>query len=80
MKHLALTKTNLEACVTEAQRERIVVTSNGKPLALIVGVKGLDKEQLELGSSGRFWEFISKRRAQKTITRSDLERKLAKKE
>jgi hypothetical protein len=49
---------------------------NRKPVALIVGVEGLDREQLELGSSDRFWRLIEERRKQKTITRADLEKRL----
>ena len=79
MKQVALRETTLESCVSEAQRERVVVTSKGKPLALIVGVKGLDQEQLELGSSHKFWEMIIKRRSHKTITRARLEQKLREK-
>ena len=40
-------------------------------------MKRQDKEQLQLGSSSKFWELIAKRRSQKTITRSRLEQKLA---
>ena len=76
MKQIGVRETSLEACVSEAQRERVIITRNGKPLALIVGVEGLDEEQLELASSGKFWELIAKRRRQKTITRKSLERKL----
>ena len=76
MKQIGLKKATLEACVSEAQRERIVITRRGKPIALIVGVEGLDKAQLQLGSSDRFWELISKRRTQKTLTRARLEQEL----
>jgi antitoxin (DNA-binding transcriptional repressor) of toxin-antitoxin stability system len=79
MKEIGLKNANLEACIHEAQRDRVVITRNGKPLALIVGVEGLDKEQLQLGSSDRFWELIAKRRTQKTITRSGLEQRLREK-
>ena len=79
MKKVGLKNASLAVCVSEAQRERIVITRNGKPVALIVGVEGLDREQLELGSSNKFWELVTKRRTQKTITRSTLERKLAEK-
>ena len=76
MKQIGLKTASLETCVSEAQRERIVITRNGKPVALMVGVEGLDPEQLQLGSSDKFWKLIAKRRAQKTLTRSRLERKL----
>ena len=73
MKVIGLKETNLDACVSEAQHEKIVITRNGKPVALVVGVAGLDAEQLELGSSPDFWKLIAKRRRQRTITRTELE-------
>ena len=73
MKVIGLKETNLDACVSEAQHERIVITRNRKPVALVVGVAGLDAEQLELGSNPAFWELISQRRRQRTITRTQLE-------
>jgi PHD/YefM family antitoxin component YafN of YafNO toxin-antitoxin module len=76
MKVIGLKDTNLDACVSEAQRERIVITRNGKPVALIVGVEGLDAEQLDLGSNPVFWELIARRRRQRTITRAQLEERI----
>jgi prevent-host-death family protein len=76
MKTVGLEKTNLNVCVDEAQRERVVITRNGKPVALIVGVEGMDAEQLQLGSSDKFWRLIEQRRKQKTISRAELEKKL----
>ena len=76
MKTVALEKTDLGACVDEAQRDRVVVLRNRKPVALIVGVEGLDREQLELGSSDSFWQLIESRRKVKTITRAALDRRL----
>ena len=75
MKVIGLKETNLDACVSEAQHERIVITRNGKPVALVVGVAGLDAEQLELGSNPAFWELITHRRRQRTITRAQLAEK-----
>ena len=76
MKVIGLKDTNLDACITEAQRERVVITRNGKPVALVVGVEGLDAEQLELGSDPTFWELIARRRRQRTITRAQLDEKI----
>ncbi len=73
-----LKKAVLDICVSDAQRERIVITRNGKPVALIVGIEGMDAEQLQLGSSDKFWRLITERRAQKTMTRAQLEQKLKK--
>ena len=76
MKAISLKDTSLDACVRDAQRGRIIITRDGKPVALVVGVAGLDAEQLELGSSAKFWELISHRREQKTLTRAQLEKRI----
>ena len=73
MKVVDLEQASLDTCVNDAQHERVVVTRNGKPIALIVGVAGIDKEQLELGSSDKFWRLIAERRTQKTLSCSELE-------
>jgi antitoxin (DNA-binding transcriptional repressor) of toxin-antitoxin stability system len=54
----------------------VVVTRKGKPVALVLGVEGMDEEQIQLGSSGKFWKLIEERRRQKTISRKDLEKTL----
>jgi antitoxin (DNA-binding transcriptional repressor) of toxin-antitoxin stability system len=76
MKTVALEKINIGTCIADAQADRIVVTRNGKPVALIVGVEGLDAEQVELGTSSAFWQLIAERRKGKTISRAELERRL----
>ena len=76
MKQISVERANLESCVSAAQQERLVLTRKGRPVALLVGVKGLDAEQLDLGSSDKFWKLITQRRKQKSISRADLERRL----
>jgi prevent-host-death family protein len=76
MKTVNILETDLEACVRQAQRQRVVLTRNGKPVAVLIGVKGLDLEQVELGQSDEFWGLIKERRSQKTISRAELERRL----
>jgi antitoxin (DNA-binding transcriptional repressor) of toxin-antitoxin stability system len=78
MKVVGLQEVNLEECVRQAQAERVVLTQNGKPIALVVGVGGLDLEQIELGQSDEFWKLIRERRRQKTISRTELEKRIAK--
>jgi prevent-host-death family protein len=77
VKVIGLQKANLVECVRQAQDERVVLTQKGKPVALLVGVKGLDLEQIELGQSDDFWRLIRERRAQKTISRAELEKQMA---
>jgi antitoxin (DNA-binding transcriptional repressor) of toxin-antitoxin stability system len=78
MKTIALKQATLDVCIKNAQQERVVITRNGKPVALIVGVEGMDKEQLQLGSSDKFWKLIEKRRRDKTVSRAELEQRLKK--
>lgn len=77
MKQVVLEQANLESCVSHAQTERILILRDGKPVALIVGVEGMDREQLELGASDKFWKLITARRKQKGISRAALEKSLA---
>jgi antitoxin (DNA-binding transcriptional repressor) of toxin-antitoxin stability system len=71
-----LRQATLDTCVNNAQRERIILTRRGKPVALIIGVEGMDEEQLQLGSSDKFWKLIAERRTQKTMTRAQLEQSI----
>lgn len=48
----------------------------GNQLVRIIGPEQLDEEQIELGSDPEFWKLIEARRAQKTISRAELERRL----
>jgi len=79
VKTVTLEKVTLSDCVENAQSDRVVVTRPGKPVALVLGVEGMDLEQLQLGSSDKFWKLIRERRRQKTITRAKLGQLLSKK-
>ena len=76
MKTVDIQQTNLDACVIEAQSDRVVIMRGGNPVALVVGVQGLDEEQVELGASDKLWKLISDRRKEPTVDRSALEKKL----
>ena len=52
MKTLDVRQAQIESCVADAQQERVVLTRNGEPVALVIG---LDEEQRQLGASDRFW-------------------------
>jgi antitoxin (DNA-binding transcriptional repressor) of toxin-antitoxin stability system len=62
--------------VVDAQSDRVVITRGGSPVALVVGVEGLDAEQVQLGASDEFWKLISQRRKEPTLDRSAVERNL----
>jgi hypothetical protein len=72
MKTLKLAETNLEGCVKAAGSGSVLVIKDGKPLALVSSVKGLDAEQIELGTDPKFWKLIEERRRQKTIPWAEL--------
>jgi antitoxin (DNA-binding transcriptional repressor) of toxin-antitoxin stability system len=76
MKTVDIRDTSLDACVHDAQSDRVVITRGGTPVALVVGVEGLDAEQTELGASEEFWKLIAERRQEPTIDRSELEKRL----
>lgn len=77
MKVIGIDEANIEECVKNAQHDRVVLTRRGKPVALIVGVAGMDLEQIALGHSDEFWKLIRERRSQKTVSRAELEKRLA---
>ena len=73
MKTLGIDEITLDACVREAQGDRVLVTRDGRPVAMMVGLAGLDEDQLALGVSDKFWQLITARRKQRTVTRAELE-------
>ena len=79
MKVINSERATLDSCISASQHERVVITREGKPVALIVGVEGLDEEQLQLGASDRFWKLITERRSQRTISRAELEQRVNRK-
>ncbi len=76
MKVINLERATLDSCFSDSQSERVVITREGKPVALIVGVEGLDEEQIELGTSDRFCKLIATRRSQRAMSRAELEQRV----
>jgi antitoxin (DNA-binding transcriptional repressor) of toxin-antitoxin stability system len=76
MKTVPTEDATLDRCIAEAQREQVILTRNGDPIALMVGVEGMDEEQVRLSSSSEFWKLIEESRRQETISREELERRL----
>ena len=74
MKTLGMEQTTLDVCVRESQGDRVLVTRDGRPVAMVVGLADLDEDQLQLGASDKFWKLITARRKQPTVTRVELER------
>ena len=54
-----------------------MLTRDGRPIALVVGVDGMDEEQVQLSSDRELWTPIEESRRQKTISREELEQRLS---
>ena len=73
---MSLQQTTLDMCINAAQRDKVIITQNDKPVEVIIGVAGMDEEQLQLSTSDKFWKLMAERRGQKTIGRAELEQRL----
>ena len=60
----------------EAQHERILVTRDGTPFAVVMGIAHKDQEDLRLESSSEFWHMIEERRRAPTVRLEDVEAEL----
>jgi len=58
--------------VETAQRERVVLTRHGEPVALVVGLEGMDWEDIVFQTSRPFWKLIEKRRKQRTVPLEEM--------
>jgi hypothetical protein len=59
-----------------AQAERLLVTQEGKPLVVLVGVQNKDQEDWDLENSPDFWRMIEQRRNRPTLPLNDLKASL----
>jgi prevent-host-death family protein len=72
-------QTNLDAVLSRAQRERIIISRGGKPCAVLVGIENYDAEDLHWAGSQDFWRMIRERRAHgKSIPLAEVEARLEK--
>ena len=59
-----------------AQHEQILITQNGKPIALLLGLENIDPEDWNLQLSSDFWRMICDRRQRPTMPLSQVEAEL----
>ncbi len=62
--------------VDESQKERVVVTRRGHPAAVLIGVEGMDWEQVLLLTDDSFWRLLQRRRKQKASPLAAVKRRL----
>jgi len=67
---------NIRESVEAAQKDRVVVTRNGKPAALLIGVEGQDWESVVLQTSAPFWKLIEQRRREKTVSLREMRKRM----
>jgi len=62
--------------VEASQRERIVLTQDGTPVAVVVGLTNRDAEDAALENSPEFWRMIEYRRRRATRTLEEAKARL----
>jgi len=67
---------DVQELMEDAQHERILVTRDGTPFAVVVGIAHKDQEDLRLESSPEFWRMIEERRRDPTVRLEDVETEL----
>jgi prevent-host-death family protein len=71
-------RSHLSAVIEEANTERVLITSHGRPAALVIGVAGLDTEEVLLVSNPNFWKMIEEsRRKDRTLTSAEVRARIA---
>lgn len=66
----------IRECIDASQAESIVVTRNGRPASLVIGVEGADWEDLVLQSDPAFWSTIRERRKEQSISADEMRGKV----
>ncbi len=69
-------KEDPEKALATAQEDRLVVTRNGKPIALILGLTNYDAEDWDYMTSASFWREVRKWRKQPTVRLEDVKEEL----
>jgi prevent-host-death family protein len=62
--------------VAKAQKDRVVITRQGKPAAVLVGVIKQDWESVVLQTDPKFWKLIRSRRKQSTRSLTEVRARL----
>ena len=66
----------IRSVMETAQNDQVVITRNGQPIAVVVGVEGADWETLAVETSRAVWKEISLRRDQETISVAEIRKLL----
>jgi antitoxin (DNA-binding transcriptional repressor) of toxin-antitoxin stability system len=66
----------VQDCIEAAQGDGFLVTRSGRPAAVILGVQGLDAEDIAWARDAAFWEMIEARRREPTVSRAELDERI----
>jgi len=64
----------VKECLDSSQAESVVITRNGKPASVLIGVQGCDWEDLVIQSDPAFWATIRERRKEKSVSADEMRR------
>jgi prevent-host-death family protein len=73
-------RADLHKMLEVSQHERVVITCDGKPRAILVGLSDYDVEDLELANSAEFWRMIEERRSGPTLSLAEVKARIDKRE
>jgi prevent-host-death family protein len=78
MKYVAASeaRNNFAQVMDLAQQGYVMVTRQGRPAMLLMGVEGLDPEQIDLGLDDDLWEEIERARNSGYISSKQMAREL----
>lgn len=62
--------------VAECQKWPVIVTRRGHPAAVMIGVEGMDREQVLLKTDDSFWRLLQRRRKEKAAPLAAVNRRL----
>jgi prevent-host-death family protein len=72
-------RARLSAVIEESNDDRVLITTNGKPAAVVIGVKGQDLEEVLLAANPKFWAMIEEsRRSDRTLSAAEIRARIAK--
>jgi prevent-host-death family protein len=72
-------KAHFSSVLDDANTERILITSNGEPAAIVIGVKGHDMEEVMMVQNPKFWAMIEEsRKSDETLTVAEVRARIAK--
>jgi prevent-host-death family protein len=73
-------KAELIKMLDASQVENVVITRNGRPHAVLVGLADYDAEDLDLVQSHEFWQMIEERRSGSSLSLAEVKARLEQRE